>query len=130
VEKIGGINLQGHFNGRYQFGKLGFETLLSNFEASKGIFLGQNFPNNILDLVSLLYTSIPFQWFKNRINISVITLNCTRYAYLTSCHLMLHLFARPLLKQLLKTPFLKAYTPYSTTACLYMLADPLQPAYT
>jgi hypothetical protein len=27
VEKIGGINMQGHFNTKSQFGKLGFETL-------------------------------------------------------------------------------------------------------
>jgi hypothetical protein len=38
VEKIGGINLQGHFNGRSQFGKLGFETFRSNFEASNENF--------------------------------------------------------------------------------------------
>jgi hypothetical protein len=31
--KIGGIHLQIDFNGKSQFGKLGFETLWSHFEA-------------------------------------------------------------------------------------------------
>jgi hypothetical protein len=44
VEKIGGINLQGHLSGRSQFGKLGFVTFQGNFEASKDIFWGQLFP--------------------------------------------------------------------------------------
>jgi hypothetical protein len=40
VEKIGGINLQGHFSGRSQFGKLGFETFWGHFEASNKNFWG------------------------------------------------------------------------------------------
>jgi hypothetical protein len=44
VEKNGGINLQGHFNGRSNFGRLGFETFQSHFEASNGMFWGKNFP--------------------------------------------------------------------------------------
>jgi hypothetical protein len=41
VEKSGGISLQGHFNGRSQFGKLGFETFQTHlFEASNDIFWG------------------------------------------------------------------------------------------
>jgi hypothetical protein len=40
VEKIGGINLHGHFSGRSEFGKLGFEAFLSHFEASNDIFWG------------------------------------------------------------------------------------------
>ena len=32
VEKIGGINLQGQFSGRYHFGKLGFGTFWGHFE--------------------------------------------------------------------------------------------------
>jgi hypothetical protein len=40
VEKIGGINLQGHFSGRSQFGKLGSGTFRGHFEASNDIFWG------------------------------------------------------------------------------------------
>jgi hypothetical protein len=40
VEKIGGINLQGHFSGRSQFGKLGSRTFQSHFEALNDVFWG------------------------------------------------------------------------------------------
>jgi hypothetical protein len=60
-EKVGEINLQGHFNGRSYFGKLGFETSQSHFEVSNKIFWGKNFTNNSLDPMLLLYTSIYFQ---------------------------------------------------------------------
>jgi hypothetical protein len=45
AEKIGGIILQAHFNGRSQFGKLGFETFQSHLEASNNIFGGRKFPS-------------------------------------------------------------------------------------
>jgi hypothetical protein len=35
VEKIGGINLQGHFSGKSQFGKLGFGTFIEPFQGIK-----------------------------------------------------------------------------------------------
>jgi hypothetical protein len=47
VETIGGINLQGHFKGRSELGKLGFETFQSHFEASNDMFWGQEFLNFI-----------------------------------------------------------------------------------
>jgi hypothetical protein len=67
VEKIGGINLQGHFNGRSQFGKLGFETfsVWSHFEALNGIFWGQNVLKIYAHPLMLFYTLRPFQWCKN-----------------------------------------------------------------
>jgi hypothetical protein len=40
VEKIGGINLQGHFSGKSQFGKLWSRTFQSHFEALNNIFWG------------------------------------------------------------------------------------------
>jgi hypothetical protein len=40
VEKIGGIDLKGRFSGRSQFGKLGFGTFQSCFEALNSIFWG------------------------------------------------------------------------------------------
>jgi hypothetical protein len=40
VEKLGGINLQGHFSDKSQFGKLGSGTFQDHFEASKDIFGG------------------------------------------------------------------------------------------
>jgi hypothetical protein len=55
VEKIGGINLQGHFSGRSQFGKLGFETFQSHFEASNDIFFGSKLSYNMLD--PLIYST-------------------------------------------------------------------------
>jgi hypothetical protein len=42
MEKIGAINLQGHFSGRSQFGKLGFGTLQSHFEELNDIFWGSS----------------------------------------------------------------------------------------
>jgi hypothetical protein len=43
VEKNGGIDLQGHFSGRSQFGKLGSETFRGHFKASNDIFGVKNF---------------------------------------------------------------------------------------
>jgi len=42
--KIQGINLQGNFSGRSEFGKLGFETFWSYFEASNNIFGVKTYP--------------------------------------------------------------------------------------
>jgi hypothetical protein len=61
---------------------------------------------------------------------SVITLICTRHAYLTSGHLICLLCQASTEKLFLKTPFLKTHASCSTTACVYTLADPLQPACT
>jgi hypothetical protein len=60
----------------------------------------------------------------------VITLICTRHAYLASGHLKFLLFQNTAEQLFLKTPFIKAHTPCSITACVYTLADPRQPACT
>jgi hypothetical protein len=36
--KIGGIGLEGHYSGRFQFGKLGSRTFQSHFEELNDIF--------------------------------------------------------------------------------------------
>jgi hypothetical protein len=74
VEKIGGINLQGHFN-KSQFGKLGFETLQSHFEEPNGMFWGQNLHRFSMDPLTLIYTKIPFHWCKNHVNQSLYAKN-------------------------------------------------------
>jgi hypothetical protein len=51
VEKIEGIILHGHFNGKSHFGKLGFDTFQIHFEASSGIFGGKIFLK--LDYINL-----------------------------------------------------------------------------
>jgi hypothetical protein len=56
--------------------------------------------------------------------------NFTRHTYLTSCHLISLLFQASTKQLFLKTPFLKAHVPCSTTACVYTLVDPLQPVCT
>jgi hypothetical protein len=56
VEKPEGISLQVHFNSRSQFGKLGFETFQSHFEALNDIFCEQKFLSFSLDPVTLIYT--------------------------------------------------------------------------
>jgi hypothetical protein len=40
MENFGGISLQGQFNGRSQFGKLGSGTFQSHVEALKYVFWG------------------------------------------------------------------------------------------
>jgi hypothetical protein len=71
VEKIGGINLQGHFNDKSHFGKLGFKTFLIHFEALNDLFWGQNFPIPSWDPLIMIYTQITLQWHKNLVNQSL-----------------------------------------------------------
>jgi hypothetical protein len=61
---------------------------------------------------------------------SVITLICTRHAYLESGHLRFLLSQNTVEQLFLKTPFIKTHAPYSITACVYTLVDPRQPACT
>jgi hypothetical protein len=61
MEKIGGINLQGHFSGRSQFGKLGFGTFRSHFEELKGFFLEFGCSKFAPNTLIVFYTLIPFQ---------------------------------------------------------------------
>ena len=63
-------------------------------------------------------------------SILVITLICTRHAYLASGHLRFLLCQNTVEQLFLKTPFIKAQAPCSITAHVYMLADPRQPVYT
>jgi len=60
----------------------------------------------------------------------VITLICTRHAYLASGHLRFLLCQNTVEQLFLKTPFIKAHVPCSITACVYTLADPKQPTCT
>jgi hypothetical protein len=60
----------------------------------------------------------------------VITLICTRHAYLESSHIRFPFFQITAEQLFLKTSFIKAHMPYSITACMYMLADPKPPACT
>jgi hypothetical protein len=60
----------------------------------------------------------------------IITLICTRHAYLASGHLRFLLFQNTVEQLFLKTLFIKAHVPCSITARVYMLADPKQPACT
>jgi hypothetical protein len=50
----------------------------------------------------------------------VITLICTRHAYLASCHLRFVLCQNTIEQLFLKIPFLKAHTPCSTIARIYL----------
>jgi hypothetical protein len=50
--------------------------------------------------------------------------------YLASGHLRFLLFQNTTEQLFLRTPFIKAHTPCSITACVYTLADPRQPACT
>jgi hypothetical protein len=60
----------------------------------------------------------------------VITLICTRHAYLASSHLIF-LLCQNIVEQLfVKTPFIKAHTLYYITSRVYMLVDPRQPVCT
>jgi hypothetical protein len=61
---------------------------------------------------------------------AVITLICTRHAYLASGHLRFLLCQNTTEQLFLKTPFIKAHAPCSITARVYTLADPRQPACT
>jgi len=60
----------------------------------------------------------------------VITLICTRHAYLAPGHLRFLLFQKATKQLFLKTPFIKAHVPCSITARVYMLAGPRQPVCT
>jgi hypothetical protein len=64
------------------------------------------------------------------LQVPVITLICTIHAYLASGHLRFLLCQSTAEQLFLKTLFIKAHVPCSITACVYMLADPKQPACT
>jgi hypothetical protein len=57
-----------HFTGKSQFGDLVYGTFQSHFEASNGIFGGQNFTDIAYSPLMLFYTSRPYQRFENRLN--------------------------------------------------------------
>jgi hypothetical protein len=60
----------------------------------------------------------------------VITLICTRHAYVASGHLKFLLCQNTVEQLFLKTPFIKAHTPCFIIARIYMLDDPRQPTCT
>jgi hypothetical protein len=71
VEKNGGIILQGHFSGRPQFGKFGFKTFWSHFEALNDVFLGSGVKNLSTTPFMVFYTLRYFQRCKSFINWSL-----------------------------------------------------------
>jgi hypothetical protein len=58
VEKIGGINFQGHFSGRSQFGKLGYGTFWAILRHQTTCIGVKNFPSHLLtcDIISHIET--------------------------------------------------------------------------
>jgi hypothetical protein len=62
--------------------------------------------------------------------ITIITLIFTRHDYLASDHLRFLLCENTIEQLFLKTPFIKAHTPFSITACVYTLVDPRHPVCT
>jgi hypothetical protein len=83
-------------------------------------------------IVSFLFASLrcDSSVFSSGSSVSVITLICTRHAYLASGHIRFLLCQNTTKQLFLKTPFINAHVPYSITACMYMLADPKQPTCT
>ena len=67
VEKFWGINLQGHFNGRSQFGKLGFKNFRGHFEESNIVFWCKDNKK----VLKVFYTPIPFHRCENLPNRSL-----------------------------------------------------------
>jgi len=71
VEKIG-VGLQGHFNGKSHYRKLGFETFQSHFEVSKDI-LGLKISMMQLGPCGTILHIDTLQQCKNHINWSLYT---------------------------------------------------------
>jgi hypothetical protein len=70
--------------------------------------------------------AITFMETVQKIHGSVITLIFTRHAYLDLGHLRFFLFQNTTKQLFLKTPFIKAHSPCSITARVYMLTNPRQ----